>query len=449
MSAFGFPTGPADGQTFSKWVWSAATNSWVMQEGAGSFDDLILDEDDFASNSPSKVPSQQSTKAYVDSAVANIDFTDIVDNTVVTEAEGIASNDNDTTLPTSAAVKAYADGVATGGLITTAGIAAATLVTEADAIASNDNDTTIPTSAAVKDYADGVATGGLITTAGLTAGTLVTEADAIASNDNDTTLPTSAAVKDFVDTAIASGNAATVTNGVYTTGNQTIAGTKTFSSTISGSINGNAATATTATNVNRQVIAGTGMTGGGTLTADRTLNVIGGTGITANANDIALSTDQRLATGNNILVGTSTSYWQMQSSSGTKYARLFLEGDEDARITEGGQADFNGDVVAFSTTIASDIKFKTAVETIDDALRLVKQLRGVRYVWKENTKKAGQREVGLIAQEVQEVVPEVVKEVDTLGTDETHLTVDYAKLVGVLVEAVKELDAKVKKLESR
>ena len=44
-----------------------------------------------------------------------------------------------------------------------------------------------------------------------------------------------------------SGNAATVTNGVYTTGDQTIAGTKTFSSTISGSINGNAATATSAT----------------------------------------------------------------------------------------------------------------------------------------------------------------------------------------------------------
>jgi hypothetical protein len=46
------------------------------------------------------------------------------------------------------------------------------------------------------------------------------------------------------------GNAGTVTNGVYTTGDQTIGGTKTFSSTISGSINGNAGTATKASTVN-------------------------------------------------------------------------------------------------------------------------------------------------------------------------------------------------------
>jgi hypothetical protein len=403
MSAMGFPAGPTDGQTFSKWVWSSATNSWVLQEGAGSFDDLVLDEDDFASNSASKVPSQQSTKAYVDSAVANIDFTDIVDNTVVTEAEGIASNDNDTTLPTSAAVKDYTDAqLASGGVITTAGIAAATLVTEAEGIASNDNDTTLPTSAAVKDYADGqLASGGLITTAGLTAATLVTEAEGIASNDNDTTIPTSAAVRDYVDGNMITG-----------------------------------------------ITAGNGLTGDAT-SGTATLNVVGGTGITANANDISLSTDQRLASGVNPQLGTTTSYWMMQSSSGTKYARLFLEGDEDARITEGGQADFNGDVVAFSTTIASDERFKKDVFTIPDALASVNKMRGVKYTWKENTKKAGQREIGLIAQEVQRVMPEVVKEVDTLNTDgETHLTVDYAKLVGLLIEAVKELNAKVKKLES-
>jgi hypothetical protein len=57
---------------------------------------------------------------------------------------------------------------------------------------------------------------------------------------------TIAGTKSFSSNIVASitGNAATVTNGVYTTGNQTIAGTKTFSSTISGSINGNAATVT-------------------------------------------------------------------------------------------------------------------------------------------------------------------------------------------------------------
>lgn len=53
---------------------------------------------------------------------------------------------------TSEGVKAYVDGAVTG--LTTNSFAATTLVTESDAIGSNDNDTTIPTSAAVKDYVD-------------------------------------------------------------------------------------------------------------------------------------------------------------------------------------------------------------------------------------------------------------------------------------------------------
>lgn len=62
---------------------------------------------------------------------------------------------------------------------------------------------------------------------------------------------------------------------VRTSGAQTIDGVKTFSSTIVGNISGNAATATTATNCTRQVIAGDGLSGGGALTADRTLAVDG------------------------------------------------------------------------------------------------------------------------------------------------------------------------------
>lgn len=71
---------------------------------------------------------------------------------------------------------------------------------------------------------------------------------------------TIAGVKTFSSTIVGSinGNAATVTNGVYTTGNQTIAGTKTFSSTISGDISGNAATVTNGVyTTGDQTIAGT------------------------------------------------------------------------------------------------------------------------------------------------------------------------------------------------
>ena len=99
--------------------------------------------------------------------------------------------------------------------VTASEIAAGTLVTESESITSNDNDTTLPTSAAVKNYADAETatltnktidadnnTVSNLEVDNIKAGTLVTESEGISSNDNDTTLPTSAAVKDFVDTTI-------------------------------------------------------------------------------------------------------------------------------------------------------------------------------------------------------------------------------------------------------
>ena len=99
--------------------------------------------------------------------------------------------------------------------VTASEIAAGTLVTESETITSNDNDTTLPTSAAVKNYADAETatltnktidadnnTVSNLEVDNIKAGTLVTESEGISSNDNDTTLPTSAAVKDFVDTTI-------------------------------------------------------------------------------------------------------------------------------------------------------------------------------------------------------------------------------------------------------
>ena len=96
--------------------------------------------------------------------------------------------------------------------VTASEIAAGTLVTQSETITSNDNDTTLPTSAAVKNYADAETatltnktidadnnTVSNLEVDNIKAGTLVTESEGISSNDNDTTLPTSAAVKDFVD----------------------------------------------------------------------------------------------------------------------------------------------------------------------------------------------------------------------------------------------------------
>jgi hypothetical protein len=95
-------------------------------------------------------------------------------------------------------------------------------------------------------------------------------------------------------------------------------------------------------------------------------------------------------------------------------------------------------VAAGNVTAYSDARLKKNVSTIDNALALVEKMRGVRYE-RIDSGKAG---VGVIAQEMQEVVPEVVHEGE-------NLSVAYGNLVGVLIEAVKELSARVKELEAR
>lgn len=103
------------------------------------------------------------------------------------------------------------------------------------------------------------------------------------------------------------------------------------------------------------------------------------------------------------------------------------------------RTDNSGNFVATGNVTAySDAKLKENVKTIENAVDLVNQMRGVYYD-RIDTGEAG---VGVIAQEIREIVPEVVKEND--GT----LSVAYGNLVGVLIEAVKELSAKVSALET-
>jgi len=105
-------------------------------------------------------------------------------------------------------------------------------------------------------------------------------------------------------------------------------------------------------------------------------------------------------------------------------------------VAVGGVMNVPGDIVATGNISAySDERLKSEVETINNALDLVQNLRGVRYI------KNDKRGVGVIAQEVQKVVPEVVDE------GEEYLSVAYGNLVGVLIEAVKELKAEVDELK--
>ena len=93
-----------------------------------------------------------------------------------------------------------------------------------------------------------------------------------------------------------------------------------------------------------------------------------------------------------------------------------------------------------NVTAYSDLKLKTEIHTIKNPLDMVTKLRGVNYKWLNN----GQPDIGVIAQEVEEVIPEIVKE-----TNDGIKTVDYGRMVSVLIESIKELNAKVKILEGK
>ena len=124
---------------------------------------------------------------------------------------------------------------------------------------------------------------------------------------------------------------------------------------------------------------------------------------------------------------------------------VYINNSNEFRFESDGDFHADGDVVAYSSTTASDSRLKTDISTINDALGTVGKLRGVSYKWLRN----GQKDIGVIAQEVEEVVPEVVKTKTTLGLDgeEEMKTVDYGKLVGVLINAINELKAEVEELK--
>jgi hypothetical protein len=107
-----------------------------------------------------------------------------------------------------------------------------------------------------------------------------------------------------------------------------------------------------------------------------------------------------------------------------------------------GQATFAGNVTAWNFPGASSRRLKTKIQTIEGALDKVTRLRGVSYDWKSD----GRHDIGVIAEEVAQVVPEVVyyedNGIDTKG-------VDYGHLVGLLIEAVKTQKAENDVLKAR
>lgn len=109
---------------------------------------------------------------------------------------------------------------------------------------------------------------------------------------------------------------------------------------------------------------------------------------------------------------------------------IYAEGDISA----------DGDVVA---SLSSDKRLKDNIAPIENATSKVNKLSGNTFIWNDKSKYSGS-DVGVIAQEVQEIIPSAVKE-----TEEGYLKVEYTKIVPLLIESIKELSAKVQELEAK
>ncbi len=114
---------------------------------------------------------------------------------------------------------------------------------------------------------------------------------------------------------------------------------------------------------------------------------------------------------------------------------------------QNGNISANGDVFGNTLTSSdgmvqtSDRRLKKNIQGLNKPLEKVSALRGVSYQWKDESK-SQRNQIGVIAQEVEEIYPEFV-----ITNDEGMKAVNYAQMTAVLIEAIKELNVKVERLE--
>lgn len=124
-------------------------------------------------------------------------------------------------------------------------------------------------------------------------------------------------------------------------------------------------------------------------------------------------------------------------------------------VVSGSNPEFNnisasGDIVAAGDVVAyylSDTRLKDNVEVIQGSLDKIGEIRGIKFDWNEKSpgwaRERG-HDVGVIAQEVQSVLPEVIVE-----RKSGYLGVDYKRIVPLLIESIKELKQEVEDLKKK
>jgi hypothetical protein len=239
------------------------------------------------------------------------------------------------------------------------------------------------------------------------------------------------------DQTSVSGNAGTVTNGVYIFGDQTINGNKTFSSPIIGSLSGTA----TYVSGNQQQSVITG--------AQNSLNMTAG-----NSTNLGSFVAKASGAGDGNLAGIT--FWNDSYAikMGVRSDGLFGIGGW-SRGAWSWYSDASGNTVSAGNMSGySDPRLKENVVTIADPFNIINAIDGVRFNWNSHSKlvegKWGKSDYGVLADQVKSVMPEIVTpSIKDEENQEIYDTVDYTRLVPVLLEAIKELKREVDLLKAK
>lgn len=140
---------------------------------------------------------------------------------------------------------------------------------------------------------------------------------------------------------------------------------------------------------------------------------------------------------------TGAKYWTplalFNFTAGTGTRACLISGWKVIRVSQYGNRTITGNITASGTVTAnSDIKLKTNIKPIENALEKVTQMRGVEF---DRIDRDNEHQIGVIAQEMEQVVPEIVS--DNFGTK----AVAYGNLTAVLIEAIKEQQIMINNLK--
>jgi hypothetical protein len=197
----------------------------------------------------------------------------------------------------------------------------------------------------------------------------------------------------------------------------------------------------------------------GTISADRTVTLPDASGTVALTSDIPTNNNQ-LTNGEgyissfDITTQTDSKYLRSNATDSASGVITFSNSTASTSKTTGavivtggvgvsGALNVGGDVVAYAS---SDERLKDNIELISNPIEKVQSLKGVTWDWNSNADELQQSlpNVGVIAQDVEKVLPQLVTD-----RDNGFKGVDYAKLTGLLIEAVKDQQKQIDELKSK